>query len=262
MAQYKEFTDDLGRSVRCVFPPQRIVSLCPSITETVIDLAGANRVVGRTEFCIHPASVADQIATIGGTKNINIATVKSLQPDLIIAEKEENTRPKIEKLAGDFPVFVFNVVDVASALNMIEKLGQLLAAATTAEAIGSAIREGMQALEPPKVRPRVAYFIWRDPWMVAGRETYIDSMLNLAGLDNAFKDAKERYPRLNEDAIRAIAPDVVFLSSEPYDFGESHIVEMQNLLPKASVRLVDGEMFSWYGSRMKAAMKYLKGLSF
>jgi ABC-type Fe3+-hydroxamate transport system substrate-binding protein len=240
------------------YVPQRIVSLVPSQTELLFDLGLGERVVGVTKFCIHPAQAVRNVTKVGGTKQFRFDVIARLQPDLVLGNKEENYREGIERLASQYPVWISDIYTLADALDMIRKVGELTGAAGKAASLATAIGVGFANLVtvPPV---RVAYFIWRSPWMVAGNHTFIDALLNHCGLTNVF-GYLPRYPEVTEAQLRDARPDCILLSSEPYPFGEKHREELQRLCPRAKVLLADGEMFSWYGSRLLQSPTYLSSL--
>ena len=252
----KHVLDHLGRTVVVPFPPQRIVSLCPSLTETIVELGAGNRLIGRTQFCIHPTDALADVVRVGGTKQVKDDVIASLAPDLIIAEKEENPKGMVERLAESYPVYVTDVETYEHALHMIRDLGRIVDAPQEAKQLISEIEEAFAELQRVE-SVSAAYFIWQNPYMVAGDHTYIHSLLTRCGFTNVFAAAEGRYPVVTEDDIRRAAPDYLFLSSEPFPFAEKHREEMAELFPDSTVILVDGEMFSWYGSRMLKAGKYL-----
>lgn len=231
-------------------PPERIVSLCPSQTETLIAFGLGTRVVGRTRFCIHPAEAVRDIRSVGGTKEIKMDRLASLQPDLIIGEKEENTPEMIAELEARFPVYVTDVKDENSALRMIRDLGAICGLPEKGEKMATAAAESLAQVRPLPSPESCVYLIWQDPIMVVGAETYIQSVLVRCGFDNLALPLAGRYPTLTRDQLRAMGPRHILLSSEPFPFSEKHIAEYQALVPGANVRLVDGEAFSWYGVRM------------
>lgn len=250
-------TDDLGRAVPLQGVPQRIVSLCPSQTELLFDLGAGDRVVGVTKFCIHPEEARTR-PRVGGTKNVSSEKVRSLSPDLILAQKEENTKEIVEALAAEFPVYVTDVTDVASALSMIERVGLLVDLEVAAAELSRSIRKDLESI-PSRSGGRALYLIWRGPWMAAGPETFIHSVLEACGFENAVRTP--RYPELDADAIRALAPDWVLLSSEPFPFRDTHKDELRAVVPNARIEYVDGEVFSWYGSRMTRIALYARKLA-
>lgn len=213
--------------------------------------------VGITKFCTHPAEEVKRISKVGGTKTIRFDLIEQLKPDLIIGNKEENDREAITLLERKYPVWMSDIDTVDDALNMIQSIGEITNRQPLASQLVSDLRISFSHLQ--KRHPqRVLYLIWKSPWMAAGKNTFIDSMLNHAGWQNAV--ILDRYPTLTESQILAIDPEVVFLSSEPFPFAEKHIAELKLLLPNAKVMLVDGEMFSWYGSRMLLAPAYFNSL--
>jgi ABC-type Fe3+-hydroxamate transport system substrate-binding protein len=252
------YTDQLGREIDLPFVPKRIISVVPSQTELLFYLGLTNEVVGITKFCIHPADRFKATTKVGGTKQLDLEKIKSLKPDLIIANKEENERGQLEKLIKHYPVWISDIYDLAGALEMVERVGLIVGRKTEATALSSSITQGFAGLNIVSLNLRVAYFIWRKPYMLAGSNTFIDSMLRNCGLQNAFK--LERYPEIDAKMLADAKPDIVLLSSEPYPFKQKHIEEIRNIVPKASIRLVDGEMFSWYGSRLLHAPPYFKAL--
>lgn len=244
-----------------VSPPRRIVSLVPSQTELLHALGLEEEVVGITKFCVHPVAWFQEKKRVGGTKTVHLDKVAALRPDLIIANKEENVREQVEALAEHFPVWVSDVHDLPSALGMIEQVGRLTGKAAEAEALAAEVarRFALHRPEAAAPRPRAAYLIWRKPYMVAGSDTFIHAMLEEAGFENAFA-AEARYPEVSHDRLADCAPDVVLLSSEPYPFQEKHLAEFREICPAAQVLVVDGEMFSWYGSRLLLAPAYFREL--
>ena len=251
-------TDARGRPIRLDAPPRRIVSLVPSQTELLADLGLDAEVVGVTRFCVHPAAWKTEKTIVGGTKNVNIERVRALRSDLVLSNLEENTRADVEKLDAFAPVFVTDVRDVPGALEMICTVGRLTERDVRAERLAAEIKAGFAKLEKARVR-RAAYLIWREPYMSVGGDTFIHDVLERGGFENVF-GARRRYPEVTLEEIVAARPDVVLLSSEPYPFGEKHIEEIHATLPTLDVRLVDGELFSWYGSRLLKTPRYLMAL--
>lgn len=254
----RTFTDQIGRSITVPFPPKRIVSVVPSQTELLFDLGLDGEVVGITKFCIHPETRFSSTAKVGGTKALNMEKIRQLQPDLIIANKEENTREQIDQLMQEFPVWISDICNLEEALHMIGQVGAMVGRQSRADNLIAEIRASFDMLLPSQKTLRVAYFIWKDPYMIAANDTFIQSMLHTAGWENAF--ALERYPEVTSEDIIAEEPDVIFLSSEPYPYKEKHIQEFQLLCPDAKIMIVDGELFSWYGSRLKYTANYLNEL--
>jgi ABC-type Fe3+-hydroxamate transport system substrate-binding protein len=253
-------TDQLEREVTLVKVPQRIVSLCPSITETLYHFGLEDEVVGRTRFCIHPKEKVKQALRVGGTKDVKLDRLFSLNPDLVIAEKEENIKEQIEAIAAQCSVYVADVKGLDSALDMIRGVGVACGKAKEGNQLAKEISATFIRFEPNTNRPRIAYFIWKDPWMLAGKETYIQDLLQRLGYENVGLELEGRYPTVTEDQLRTLEPELVLLSSEPFPFAQKHMSILEGLLPKARVQLVDGEYFSWYGSRMLEAATYLQNM--
>jgi ABC-type Fe3+-hydroxamate transport system substrate-binding protein len=182
-----------------------------------------------------------------------------LQPDLIIANKEENDQSQIETLAKEFPVWISDINNVPDALEMIKQVGEITNTTPLAQQLISEVSKGFASIQP-LTGIRTAYFIWRAPWMVAGHTTYINDLLQHCGMVNVFANQDSRYPEVTAEELKAANPQLILLSSEPYPFKDVHIAELQALCPKAQILLVDGEMFSWYGNRMLEAAGYLEGL--
>lgn len=252
--------DQMGRSVKLPANPQRIISLVPSQTELLHDLGLGDRVVGITKFCIRPEKWFRTKPRVGGTKQVDLAKVRALKPDLIIGNKEENAQADIESLAQEFPVWMSDVEDLGGALAMIRMIGEITGTAIAATRIVEGIHGAFGGLRPLPHPVKAAYFIWRKPWMLAGAPTFIRDMLHRCGFAPCPPADLGRYPECNDDQLRAWRPEVVLLSSEPYPFGEKHVPEVQKILPGARIMLVDGELFSWYGSRLLHAPRYFQAL--
>ena len=258
--------DALGRRVVLEGAPRRIVSLVPSQTELLADLGLEAETVGLTRFCVHPAGWKDRKTIVGGTKNVNVERVRGLEADLVIANKEENVREQVEAVAAFAPVWVTDVATVTDAVSMVRDVGALTGRGLEADALAAEIEGAFAALEAEASalgadrRPlRALYLIWRDPWMSVGHDTIIADVLRRGGFANVTDD-RTRYPALEDGDLAAFAPDAVLLSSEPYPFMEKHVAEVQALAPGARVVLVDGEPFSWYGSRLRATPDALRDL--
>jgi len=232
--------------------PKRIVSLVPSLTEFLVDIGVGERLVGRTKFCIHPNDVVVAIPTYGGTKNPKIDAIIAAGADLVVMNREENRREDFEALSGHTNVLMTDILTVADALREMRRIGNTVGCEDASEKMCSQIETALP--EMPDISVDVAYFIWRDPWMVAGRSTYINDVLMKFGMCNVFADM-ERYPEISLDELHLRNPSLILLSSEPFPFKLKHIMEIQSTLPDARVELVDGEWFSWYGSRMLPAFK-------
>ncbi|QWT87817.1 MULTISPECIES: ABC transporter substrate-binding protein [unclassified Chryseobacterium] len=235
----------------------KIVSLVPSITEALFDLGlTENEVVGRTKFCIHPQDKIKNVPIIGGTKNINIEKIKALQPDLILANKEENVKDQVEALMDDHKVMVTNIDTIEDNYYLLKNLGKLFGKEDRAQLFNLKIYDVLNQakLESPV---KAAYLIWKNPYMTIGSDTFIHRILSEIGFENIFKD-KTRYPQITtEDLVEA---DVIMLSSEPFPFKEKHIEELQVFYPDKKIMIVDGEAFSWYGTHIAKCENYFKEL--
>jgi ABC-type Fe3+-hydroxamate transport system substrate-binding protein len=249
-----EVTDQMNRTIRLEGIPRRIVSLVPSQTELLYDLGLRDEVVGITKFCLYPDEWFKSKNRVGGTKQVKIEKVKDLQPDLIIGNKEENTPQDIAELEKIAPVWMSDIYTYEDALDMISLLGNLLGKEDESAKISAEIDVEFNVL-PLLNNKKVLYFIWKDPDYLAGKSTFIDAMLSKAGFENLCTN--DRYPELNEDIE---SPDYIFLSSEPYPFNTEHATEFQRRFPESKIVFVDGEMFSWYGARMKRFPEYLRKL--
>ena len=253
------FTDQLNRRIRLDRLPQRIVSLVPSQTELLADLGLGNEVVGITKFCIHPDHWFRSKTRVGGTKDVHPDRIAGLQPDLIIANKEENIKEQIESLSTNYPIWISDVNDLGSALQMIQGLGELTGTVQEALRISSQIQLSFTSFPPVGSAIRVAYLIWKDPYMTVGSDTFIHDMLTRCGYTNVFADSV-RYPVVSVEELKSRQCDLIFLSSEPYPFREKDAMELQAALGNSRIRMVDGEFFSWYGSRLLQAADYFKSL--
>ncbi|RZM27501.1 MAG: cobalamin-binding protein [Pedobacter sp.] len=255
----RNFIDQLGYEITITYPPKRIISLVPSQTELLFDLGLDKEVIGLTKFCIHPIEKFAERTKVGGTKKLNLDRIRSLQPDLIIGNKEENEREQIEELMKDFPVWMSDIYTLEDAKKTISDIGELVDRSPEAAYLNHLITQGFTDLQTLALQnglnKKVAYLIWKDPYMLAGRDTFIDNILALNGLSNVIKE--KRYPEISLNELSELKPDLVFLSSEPYPFKEKHLDEIRTVLPESKVTLVDGEMFSWYGSRLVKAVQYL-----
>ncbi len=250
-----EYIDQLDRKVILNQPPKRIISLVPSITELLYDLGLVDALVGRTKFCVHPKEALQSVPKIGGTKNVNIDRVIALQPDLIIANKEENEQAKIEQLSQHFPVWISNIADFSEAMNMIISLGAILAKEKAAQKIITDSTYLLKKLQSTQ-KQKAAYLIWQKPYMTIGRDTYIHDMLSHAGYENVFGE-QTRYPSFTLEELKARQPDIILLSSEPFPFKQKHIDELAVIFPTTPIQLVDGEAFSWYGTRFLKTFEQL-----
>lgn len=255
----KTYIDQLSNRITLGFPPKKIVSLVPSQTELLFDLGLDTEIIGITKFCIHPEDKVQSKFKVGGTKKLNIEMIRSLNPDLVIGNKEENTREEIELLQEEFPVWMSDIANLDDALDMITRIGEMVDRAPEAAYLVHLITAGFNDLQLlaalRRIDSKVLYMIWKRPFMAAGRDTFIDDVLRKIGLNNVVSES--RYPILEAETVTDLKPQLVLLSSEPYPFAEKHIADFSLLAPGATVKIVDGEMFSWYGSRLVKAVGYL-----
>ncbi len=253
------FTDQIGRTIELPSTPKKIVSLVPSQTELLADLGLNQEVVGITKFCVHPETWFRTKQRIGGTKTVEVETVKTLQPDLIIANKEENVREQVETLAKDFPVWVSDVNTVPQAVEMMQAVGEMTGKKAEAHHLVNEIEQRFDNLASVinSSTIRTAYLIWREPYMTVGGDTFIHDILISAGFQNSFAN-RQRYPAITIEELNEC--ELLMLSSEPYPFKQKHIDELQAHLPNTKILLVDGELFSWYGSRLLHTPDYLTAL--
>jgi ABC-type Fe3+-hydroxamate transport system substrate-binding protein len=253
-----ECTDQLGRKLELPFPAQRIISLVPSQTELLVDLGLEEKIVGVTKFCVHPKRLLESKKIVGGTKQLKLHEIARLQPDLILANKEENREEDVMALSREFPVWISDVDTVASGVAMIRSVGVMTDKEKRANRMADRIESAFSALDF-KERPKAIYLIWERPMMAVGGQTFISDCMEKAGFRNALVDLT-RYPEIEKADIQRLAPDFLFLSTEPYPFKRRHVEAFQQQFKHSKVVLVDGEMFSWYGSRMLKAATYFKNL--
>ncbi|MFL2570336.1 MAG: helical backbone metal receptor [Parvicellaceae bacterium] len=254
-----QFTDQLGRTVKLNDFPKRIVSLVPSQTELLFDLGLEDKVVGITKFCIHPASWFKNKQRVGGTKNINLKAIEKLKPDLIIANKEENTQSEIENLMNLYPVWVSDIGNLEDALRMIVDVGELTNTKKRAIEIAKNIKADFSSFKSV-INKSAAYIIWNNPIMTINKTRFINDMLKRNGLINVFAEKAKEYPEISKDELIRANPEIILLSSEPFPFKEKHLQVFNEICPSAKVILVDGEFFSWYGSRLQKSVSYFSTL--
>lgn len=250
--------DQMGNRVEFNFPPKRIISLVPSQTELLHSLGLENEVIGITKFCVHPSNWKSEKQLVGGTKRLHLRVIDDLQPDLIIGNKEENEREDILSLQERYPVWMSDIATLADAYNMIKQIGDICDRAERASQIVEQAQNAFAQLR--KKEGSVLYLIWMKPWMGVGADTFIHHLLSEIGFTNTLQ-SKSRYPELSESDLEGLNPSYVFLSSEPYPFRQRHLGELEKLFPNAKVILVDGEFFSWYGSRLMKAPQYFNSLN-
>lgn len=263
--------DQMHKIIEVNEPLKRIVSIVPSQSELLWDLGLEKELVGITKFCIHPHHMATSVTLVGGTKKLNLDKIRKLQPDIIIANKEENEQSQIEELAKEFPVWISDIHNLDESLQMIEMLGELFNKKEKSLELVAIIKSTFQQLNSSLIKPdnnsttqqfnnsttkKVAYFIWNDPLMVAGKNTFIDDMLKRCNFENVFINKDSRYPEIFIEELQNANPELILLSSEPFPFKEKHVKEFQKHLPNTKIIIVDGELFSWYGSRLQHSANY------
>ncbi|RNC86737.1 MAG: cobalamin-binding protein [Winogradskyella sp.] len=257
------FKDQLNREIHLPKKPKRIVSLVPSQTELLVDLGLIDSIVGITKFCVHPKELRKQKEVVGGTKQVKVDKIAELKPDIILCNKEENSLEIIQNLRTIAPIHISDIYNLEDCFELIEMYGELFEVQNKAEDIVNDIRQERESYKTKytaQAKHKVAYFIWKEPWMVAASNTFINTMLKEANFENVFESEK-RYPELSLSHPKLVEADAILLSSEPYPFKEKHIEELQSIFPKKTIITVDGELFSWHGSRIKYSYQYFSKLS-
>jgi len=258
----KTIKDQLSRTIVLPSWPFRIISLVPSETELLVDLGLEEYIVGVTKFCVHPNHIKTTKEIVGGTKNISYQKIKDLEPNIILCNKEENSKEIVNTLEKDFEVHVSDIKNMANVFHLLQQYTSLFNCKESALEISVKIKRELDIFTTfieNKPNLKVLYFIWKDPWMIAGKDTFIDFLLTLNGFTNVSL-TKERYPIVSVEELEKTSADLLLLSSEPYPFSEKHISEIKNINTSGTVLLVDGEYFSWYGSRLQSAFTYFKKL--
>lgn len=254
----KTVVDQIGHTFTLPNTMLKIVSLVPSQTELLFDIGLEDNIVGITKFCVHPRRKVSHITKVGGTKRFNFDRIAALKPNLIIGNKEENYQEGIRKLQLQYPVWMSDIKTMADNLAMIEAIGTITNKLNEARVMISRINQMLSGFDKISYKS-VVYLIWKNPLMGVGGNSYINHLLSLCGFDNCLKH-QERYPEITEEALATLSPQLILLSSEPFPFNLKHIPDIQKICPDATVVLVDGEMFSWYGSRTLKAIPYFESL--
>lgn len=253
-----QLKDQIGRELTIDYIPKRIISLVPSQTELLYDLGLESSIVGITKFCVHPNHLLKSKTIVGGTKQLNLEKIQALKPDIILCNKEENTKEIVTACSNVCTVHISNIENISDCIAMILQYGEIFKKQEEALKISEKIQinlKDFQSFIIEKSTLKVAYFIWKNPFMVAGKDTFINYLLQLNKFQNIYEDLG-RYPVINLKLEKDV--DFVFLSSEPFPFKEKHIEELQAYYTNAKIQLVDGEMFSWYGSRLIKSFNYFK----
>jgi ABC-type Fe3+-hydroxamate transport system substrate-binding protein len=254
-----DFYDQLNRKIQINKTPQRIISLVPSLTELLIDLGLEKQLVGITKFCIYPKNLLKTKTIVGGTKQIHLNKIKALKPDFILCNKEENTQEIVKQVSQITTTYVCDIYNIKDTLNLIKNLGIIFDVEKNSKKINSEIKyktANFSSFIKSKSVKKIAYFIWVNPFMVVGGNNFINEMLKLNKFKNVYED-EQRYPEIDLNELKKT--DYILLSSEPYPFKEKHKMLFTNHT-KAKIILVDGESFSWYGSRLIKAFDYFKKL--
>lgn len=258
--------DATGVAAALARPARRIVSLIPSTTETLCALGLADALVGITVYCREPAALLAGKTRVGGEKDPDLEKIRALEPDLVVANVEENRPEDVARLrAWGISVWVAYPRTVAEAIQMIRDLGRLTGTEARAEAIAAeceAARAEAEARAAARRPVPCFYAIWREPWMTVGRDTYIHDVLRLAGGANVFADRPERYPTVTLDEVAARRPEIILLPDEPFRFRPRHCQDFAPYAEVPAVRagrilLVDGKPFSWHGPRIAEALRRL-----
>jgi len=254
-----KYTDQLGVTLSFKERPKRIISIVPSQSELLSDLGLREELVGITKFCVHPSEMFEAVQHVGGTKKLNLEIIRKLKPDLIIGNKEENDKGQIELLRKEFNVWMSDIYNFEDACAMMKSIGDIFNKKAAADLIVKNLILSLTNIKNLFKNNRIAYFIWNKPYMVAADATFINHVLSHLGFENAFS-CLTRYPEVSDELLKQINPGVCLLSSEPFPFKEKHICEIQRKLPDAKILIVDGEVFSWYGTRLLHLEKYLKSI--
>lgn len=254
-----EIQDQLDRKIELKGFPERIISLVPSQTELLVDLGLEEHIVGITHYCVHPEYLKQVKTSVGGTKKVNLKKVRELKPDIIFCNKEENTKEMVQELEKIAPVHVSEVKTLNDAYDLMEDYGKIFHCEELAAVMINSIAtkaENLKQLVQDLPKRKVAYFIWNKPLMAAGQGTFINEMLQLNNFENVFSE--ERYPETNFDELKKSNIDTCLLSTEPFPFTKDHKKDFREISKR--VELVNGEYFSWYGSRLLEAIEYFKQL--
>jgi ABC-type Fe3+-hydroxamate transport system substrate-binding protein len=259
MVHQRTFTDALGRTLTIPEPPGRIVSLVPSLTEALFAFGLAERVAGVTRFCVEPAEEVASKTKVGGTKNVDVASAVALQPDLVLANVEENTKEDVEALeSAGLQVFLTFARTVSEAIEELQTIAAITDSEDAARPYVEDAHAALSEVQASEGAVRTFCPIWRNPWMTVGPDTYIHDVLTVCGAANVFSDASERYPEVRLPDVATRQPELVLLPDEPYRFGEKNVPEVIDALPGVRIELVDGKMLCWYGPRIGPSLRKLQ----
>jgi len=248
--------DQIGTQIILPKVPERVISLVPSLTYTMYRLQLEDKLVGVTRFCKYPLHITKQKTIIGGTKDVKFDRIKQLKPDLILANKEENTKEIVDFIKTIAPVYVSDVFDINSNMKMLNDFGDIFNIQNSVIEIKNNINHNLTKLNS-QGKLSAVYLIWKNPWMSIGGDTFISKMMQYAGFDNLFNYEK-RYPEISINTLVELKPQILLLSSEPYPFKEKDRSELQKLLPDTCILLVKGEPFTWFGTYIETAVDYFK----
>ncbi len=258
-------TDQLNTQHNFQNIPKRIVSIVPSQTELLFDLGLENFIIGITKFCVHPSHFLKDKTKVGGTKNPNFDKIKALNPDIIICNKEENSKEIIDECSKICTVWTTNIITIEDNFQMISDFGQIFNIKEKTEQLNAKLAFNLvefQTFIKKKSSKKSAYFIWKNPYMVVGSNNYINEILRLNKFENVFESnnfESNRYPEIKIEFLENENLELIFLSSEPYPFKKKDKIEILKH-SNAKIEIVDGEMFSWHGSRLLLALDYFKRL--
>jgi ABC-type Fe3+-hydroxamate transport system substrate-binding protein len=242
----------------------RIVSLVPSLTEALFAFGAGEKVVGRTRYCLWPPRAVGKVPTVGGTKKVDVRRVLELEPDLIVAVREENSRENVERLEeAGVPVFVGAPESVEGAIALLRELAERVGAPRSEAVLGPIGRVYGRLRKDAGGTRQVFVPIWKNPYMSVGSDTYVHDVLRTCGGENVF-GGSTRYPVVTPEEVEAAQPEVVLLPDEPYPFSAEDLEEFYELdIPAAHsdrIHLVDGKLLTWYGPRMASSLTQLSAL--
>ena len=236
----------------------RVVSLCPSLTETLVEIGVVP--VGATRYCLRPREILRKVPKVGGTKNPDLDRIRILAPDLVLANAEENRAEDLAALRREFAVHVSCPTTVAEVPKTVREVGGAVGRADAAERLAAEIEAAIPAPRSPAFR--YVYFVWKDPWMTVSGDTYVSDLLRHAGGMNAFSGEKIRYPEITPARVRAAAPDVLFFPSEPFPFSEGHRAAIEAAFGRSTpIEFVDGDDCCWHGARTRQGLALMSGLA-
>ncbi|GGD91738.1 ABC transporter substrate-binding protein [Planktosalinus lacus] len=256
-----DYFDQLKRPISLLKTPSRIVSLVPSQTELLVDLGLEENIVGITKFCVHPIHLKKQKTIVGGTKQVHFEKIKALSPDIIICNKEENTKEMVAKLETIAPVWISDIKNISNCIEMISAFGNIFSVEKKAKEINENIQKNLVSFKNSVAKSsslKTAYLIWKDPYMAAGKNTFIDELLQLNKFENIFSSRDVRYPEITIEDLHYA--ELILLSTEPFPFKHIHVEHLKSELGNKKILPVDGEYFSWYGSRLLKTFDYFKKL--